>query len=206
MSISSEQMRITKSRPYRMQRRAELVDHTRQRITEAAARLHTSVGPANTTVAAIAEEAGVTRVTVYRHFSDLDVLFEACRAHWLSQNPPPDAGRWPEIADLEERARSALTELYAWFREHAEELFSIYRDASTMPPSAQGRLRDENRRLGDLLVMGHAPDGSRGRQVRAVACHLVGYPTWRSLVVEQELGDAEAVEIGVALLSVVTRG
>lgn len=198
-------MRITKSRPYRMHRRAELVDQTRQRITEAAARLHTSVGPANTSIAAIAEEAGVTRVTVYRHFADLDVLFEACRAHWRSQNPPPDARRWPEIADLQERAHSALAELYAWFREHAEELFPIYRDASTMPPTAQGRMRDDNRRLGDLLVSGLAPDGDRGRQTRSVARHLVSYPTWRSLAVDQGLNDAEAVEIGVQLLAVVTR-
>lgn len=198
-------MRITKSRPYRMQRRAEQVDETRQRITEAAARLHTSVGPANTSVAAIAEEAGVTRVTVYRHFADLDVLFEACRAHWRTQNPPPDASRWPATAGLEERAQSALTELYAWFREHAEELFPIYRDASTMPPTAQQRMRDDNRGLGDLLVAGVAPDGDRGRQVRSVARHLVSYPTWRSLAIDQGLTDTEVVAIGVRLLVVVAQ-
>ena len=84
-------MRSTKSRPYRMTRRAALVDETRQRITEATARLHTTVGPANTSVASIAEEAGVTRLTVYRHFPDLEVLFQACRAHWRAENPPPDA-------------------------------------------------------------------------------------------------------------------
>ena len=45
MSISSEQMRSTKSRPYGMRRRAEQVDETRERIIEAAVRLHTTVGP-----------------------------------------------------------------------------------------------------------------------------------------------------------------
>src|SRR5665811_1687119 len=92
MSISSEQMRSIKSRPYRMKRRAEQVDETRQRITEAAVRLHTTVGPAHSSIAAVAEEAGVTRLTVYRHFADLDALFAACRAHWSAQNPRPDAG------------------------------------------------------------------------------------------------------------------
>ena len=33
------------TRPYRMQRRAEHVDETRLRITEAAVKLHTTVGP-----------------------------------------------------------------------------------------------------------------------------------------------------------------
>lgn len=197
-------MRITKSRPYRMRRRAELVDQTRQRITEAAARLHTSVGPAHTSIASIAEAAGVTRVTVYRHFADLDVLFEACRAHWRDQNPPPDASRWLGITELEPRVHLALTGLYSWFREHAEELFPIYRDSSTMPPAAQDRLRDDHRRLGDLLVAGIAPDGERGRQIRSVARHLVSYPTWRSLAVDQGLSDSEVVEIGVRLLAVVT--
>lgn len=194
-------MRSTKTRPYRMTRRAELVDETRQRITEATARLHTSVGPANTSVAAIAEEADVTRLTVYRHFPDLDVLFQACRAHWRSQNPPPDAGAWPQTLGLEARARRALTEIYAWFHDHADELFPIYRDLSTSPLSSQEAIRKENGRLGDLLLADDIPDGTAGRQVRAVARHLLDYRTWRSLAVDQELGDAEAVEIGVRWLT-----
>jgi len=184
-----------------MTRRAELVDETRQRITEATARLHTTVGPANTSVAAIAEEADVTRLTVYRHFPDLDVLFQACRAHWRSQNPPPDAGAWPETPGLEARARRALTEIYAWFHQHAEELFPIYRDLSTSPLSSQEAIRNENGRLGDLLLADDIPDGAAGRQVRAVARHLLDYRTWRSLAVDQELGDAEAVDIGVRWLT-----
>lgn len=195
-------MRSSKSRPYRMGRRAELVDQTRERITAATARLHTTVGPANTSVASIAEEAGVTRLTVYRHFADLDVLFEACRAHWRAENPPPDPRVWAEIGGLEPRAQRALTELYAWYREHAEELFPIYRDMTTMPATSQETMRSENRRLGDLLVAGDVPDGDAGGLMRAVARHLVDYRTWRSLAIQQELSDAEAVEIGVRLLSV----
>lgn len=54
-------MRSPNSRPYRMRRRADQVDQTRQRIVEATVELHGSVGPAATTIAAIAEAAGVTR-------------------------------------------------------------------------------------------------------------------------------------------------
>jgi AcrR family transcriptional regulator len=184
-----------------MTRRAELVDQTREQITAAAARLHTSVGPANTSIASIAEEAGVTRLTVYRHFPDLEVLFEACRAHWRAENPPPDFAAWSEVPDLEGRVGRALRELYGWFREHADELFPIYRDSPGVPASAQARMRDENRRLGDLLVAGHVPDGAEGRQAKALARHLLDYRTWRSLTIQQELSNEEAVDLGVRLLS-----
>ncbi|HEU4572144.1 MAG TPA: TetR family transcriptional regulator, partial [Candidatus Limnocylindrales bacterium] len=66
-----------------MSRRAERVDETRQRITDAAIRLHTSVGPSGTSIAAVADAAGVTRLTVYRHFPDMAALFAACSAHWF---------------------------------------------------------------------------------------------------------------------------
>lgn len=183
-----------------MARRAELVDQTRERITAATARLHTSIGPANTSVAAIAEEAGVTRLTVYRHFADLDVLFEACRAHWRAENPPPNISAWTGILDLETRTRTALTRLYGWYRDHADELFPIYRDISTMPDSSQERMRAENRRLGELLVGDAAPVGVGGRQMRAAARHVLDYRTWRSFAIDQELRNEEAVEVGVGLL------
>jgi AcrR family transcriptional regulator len=184
-----------------MTKRAEHIDETRKRITAAAARLHTSVGPANTSVASIADEAGVTRLTVYRHFADLDVLFEACRAHWRAENPPPDVAVWSGIPDLEERARTALTRLYGWYRQHADELFPIYRDIATMPLSSQERLRDENRRLGDLLVADAAMSRKDSRLLSAATRHLLDYRTWRSLAIGQGLSNTEAVEIGVRLIA-----
>ena len=184
-----------------MHKRAEHVDETRRRITAATARLHTTVGPANTTVAAIAEEAGVTRLTVYRHFADLDVLFEACRAHWRAENPPPDAAGWAAIPELEARVSTALTRLYGWYREHAEELFPIYRDISTMPLSSQTRMRDENRRLGQLLVGDAQPADVDDRLLLAGACHALDYRTWRSLTFGLGLSDPEAVAVGLRLLT-----
>jgi AcrR family transcriptional regulator len=200
-------MRSTKSRPYRMRRRAELVDGTRLRITEAAVRLHTTVGPANTSIAAVAEEAGVTRLTVYRHFADLDALFEACTAHWYARNPRPDAAAWPVIPDLEARARRAFDELYGWYRDHADELYPIYRDASTMPASAQQAMAAGNRMMADALVAGHigAVADLDGRLLRAAAGHLVGFLTWRSLAVVQDLDHREAVDLAVLLFNAMAR-
>ena len=50
-------------RPYRKTRRAELERETRLRITESAMELHGTIGPARTSVSAVAEHAGVRRST-----------------------------------------------------------------------------------------------------------------------------------------------
>ena len=190
-----------------MRRRAEQVDETRLRITEAAIRLHTTVGPAATSIASVADEAGVTRLTVYRHFADLDALFQACTAHWTAQNPPPDPADWSAIPDLEARARLAFGQLYGWYRAHADELHPIYRDLEAMPISAQRGREASNRRLATALI-GDRPGSATHpaddeRRLRAIAGHLVRYPTWRSLAVDQGLDDAETVEVAVRLLTAV---
>src|SRR5947209_12561564 len=95
-------------RQYRKRRRAELEQRTRQRITESTVELHGTLGPARTSISAVAERAGVRRSTVYRHFPDEDALFAACSSHWRADNPAPDLGRWAAIQDPDERLRSAL--------------------------------------------------------------------------------------------------
>src|SRR5882724_117609 len=94
-------------RPYRMQRRAELEEATRRRITESAMELHGTVGPSRTSISAVAERAGVRRSTVYRHFGDEASLFAACSSHWAASNPPPDLDSWAAVAEPEERLRGA---------------------------------------------------------------------------------------------------
>lgn len=184
-----------------MRRRAELVDETRLRITEAAVRLHTTVGPANTSITGIAEEAGVTRLTVYRHFPDLDELFDACRGHWMSEHQPPDLAAWRAIPGLEDRARRAFADLYGWFGQNADDLYPINRDTMTMPAGAQEARRAESAATAGALVDDHAPEGPPGHRLRAVAGHLVGYWTWRSLVVEQGMTTDEAVDLAVRILT-----
>jgi AcrR family transcriptional regulator len=183
-----------------MQRRAELVEGTRLRITEAAVRLHTTVGPANTTISNVADEAGVTRLTVYRHFRDQDELFDACRRHWYVQNPLPDIVAWRAIPVLEDRARRAFSELYAWYRERGEALYPIYRDMASMPLTAQADVRAQWAAVADALVDGLLVDPRARRRLRAAAGHLIGLLAWRSLVLDQGLSEDEAVELAVTLL------
>lgn len=216
MSILKEHMRPPKSRirderavrrPYRMGRRAEQIDETRQRITEAAVRLHTGVGPSRSSIAAIAEEAGVTRLTVYRHFPDQEALFAACMKHWESLHPAPDPAVWSGIEDLVERARHGLEDLYQWYAEVGDDLAPIHRDFDHLPPGTRARMDADDARLAEALAGDRARDERvgtvRGRRLRAIAAHLVRLETWRSLVVEQGLGTADAVEAGVAWLRAV---
>ena len=121
------------ARKYEMSRRAEQVEQTRLRITEAAVELHGSVGPARTTISAVAERAGVDRLTVYRHFPDEQALFAACSRHWRALNPPPDPARWAAIGDPAARLAQALDELYCWFRSTHPMLENVIRDRPFVP-------------------------------------------------------------------------
>src|SRR6478609_8532125 len=157
------QMRSSKSpdadkstRPYRMRRRAEHVDETTRRITEAAVRLHTTVGPSKASIAAIAEEAGVTRLTVSRHFSDAESLFSACMAHHAMLYPWPDPKAWASLSSIEDRARGVIGAMYAWYAERGADIVPIQRDAAFIPPATRVRIRDRNQGYVDAI----AGDGS----------------------------------------------
>src|SRR3954465_7498559 len=128
-------------RPYRMKRRAELEAQTRQRITESAVALHEEVGPAQTSISAIAERAGVRRSTVYRHFPHEDALFAACSSHWRDANPSPDPGPWVAIEDSAERPDRALRELYSFYARTEAMYDSLLRDELVVPV-VQRLLRD----------------------------------------------------------------
>ena len=178
-----------------MQRRAEQVDETRQRIVDAAVQLHGTIGPAATTIAGIAEAAGVTRLTVYRHFSDDAALFEACSSDWLARQRPPDPTRWASIADPQERLRTGLRDIYRFYRAGADMLFHINRDIESIPANRREFLRNRDRQLADLLAAPVAGPTARRRRRRAVIAHAVSFWTWWSLCHEGGLSDSEAIDV-----------
>jgi AcrR family transcriptional regulator len=184
-------------RPYRMTKRAELEAETRRRITESAMELHGSLGPARTTISALAEHAGVQRATVYRHFPDEAAIFAACSSHWEAQNPAPDLAAWAAVENPDERLQRALTELYGYYRRTERMMTNLLRDEGSVPILTE--LLDGFRQYLDaareMLMAGRPADGSAQRQVRAALGHALAFPTWRSLAVEQGLEDEEAVHL-----------
>lgn len=190
-------------RPYRMKRRAELEELTRQRIIESTVELHGTLGPARTSISAVAERAGVRRSTVYRHFPDEATLFAACTSHWMAANPYPDIGRWAAIDDPDERLRAALEELYAHYRRTERMMDNILRDEATMPIVKRmlGGYRDYLTAARDTL-MGRRRARGRARQgVLAAIGHALAFATWRSLVREQGLDDPQAADLMCRLVA-----
>lgn len=183
-----------------MRRRAELVDRTRLRITQAAMRLHTTVGPSKASMSSVAEEAGVTRLTLYRHFPSMDELFGACMGHWRSLHPPPDPRAWTQIDEFEPRVRRALSELYRWYEANGEDLYPIYRDAAHTPASNRAARRASNDRMVDALLAGKSVHGAGRRRVRAALAHVVAFWTWRSLAVDGGLSARQAVELATTFV------
>jgi AcrR family transcriptional regulator len=190
------------TRPYRMKRRAELEEQTRRRITESAVALHQELGPAQTSISAIAEHAGVRRSTVYRHFPDEETLFAACSSHWRAANPPPDPSAWPAIEDPAERTNTALRELYAFYAGTEAMYTSLLRDEPLVPivHRLMGDFHGYLRAIQDILMAGRGLRGRAARRTRAAIGHALAFPTWRSLSREQELSDADAVALMCALV------
>jgi AcrR family transcriptional regulator len=184
----ANEMSHSPTRAYRKRRRAQQEAETRQHITEAAMRLHGTVGPARTTV---------QRATVYRHFPDLESVFLACSAHWASLNPPPDPAAWTRIADPDERLRRALTELYAWYVWAEPMLANVTRDAAAVVREAS---QHRHAAIQAALVRGRRSRGRSRARVAAAIGHALDFATWRSLTRERGLEADEAVELMVALV------
>jgi AcrR family transcriptional regulator len=186
-----------KKRPYRMTRRAQLEEETRLRITESAVALHEELGPARTSVSAVAERAGVRRSTVYRHFPDEAALFAACSSHWSAANPPPDRSAWGVIADPALRTETALSELYAYYRNTEDMYTSLLRDEPLHATvrSHLGGFHDYVRAIERVLMAGRGLRGRPALRARAAIGHALAFPTWRSLTRDQGLSDTDAVRM-----------
>jgi AcrR family transcriptional regulator len=170
---------------------------TRERITRAAVELHGSVGPAATTMSAVAERAGVTRATLYRHFPDEESLFAACSADWLAANPRPDLDRLAAIPDPADRLRRGLGLLYDYYRTTEQMRANLLRDIDSIPARARPGIVALPAIAAAALSGDEADDP--GRRLRAaVIGHAVQFETWRSLAAEG-LSDVEAAELMVRL-------
>lgn len=190
------------ARKYDMKRRAKRQEETRQRITEATVELHEALGPAKTTISAIAEKAGVQRLTVYRHFPDEHALFSACRGHYMAANPPPEPASWTQVADPEERLRRALAEVYAYHRRTEQMMANVVRDAqvhSLTREFSEPYFRHWNR-MRYVLATGWEAQDQQLELLLGALGHALDFQTWRSLARQQGLDDEQAVELMVKMV------
>lgn len=183
-----------------MRKRAEDVALTHQRIIEAAVRLHGTVGPTATTISALAKEAEVTRLTIYRHFPNDLELFAACSQHWSSGQVLPDPQAWSELRDPELRLRSGLSDLYRFYRDGEPMLTNVRRDRASLPAELRAQTDVTEARFCDVLLKPFAVRGNRRKRVRAVLSHAVSFWTWRSLCLDQGLSNHEATGAMTAMV------
>jgi AcrR family transcriptional regulator len=188
---------MSTSRTYELKQRAERQRETRRRIVEAAIELHTTLGPAHTTVKAIAEGAGVTRPTVYAHFPDDRSLLQACSGRVREKVPPPDPTAWRPVSDPGDRLEAALRDLYGYYERLEPLLENVQRDAPVMPLVAEMNayrvryLED----IRDLLLEAWPTRGRARARLRRAIGHALEFRTWQSLVRRQGCPADEAVQL-----------
>lgn len=185
-----------KKRHYRMSERAKSQEETRQRIVEATMHLHEEVGPRATTISAIAEKAGVQRLTVYRHFPDETAVFQACTSHWLSLNPPPNPTAWNSIASPYGRVRTALAAFFGYYSSTRRMWTVSHRDVADVPALQEPMTEFAGfvAKIGGDFAAMFDLEGERARLVGVTIRHALSFPAWSDLE-GQGLSDVEKVDL-----------
>lgn len=174
-------------RGYRLGKRAEKQQETRQRIIEAAAELHGTLGPARTSVVQVAELAGVQRHTYYAHFPDDRSLFLACSGFVLERDPLPDLREIASVPAGVERIRAGLEALYEWYDRNSRLVASVMRDAdyhALTREMVELRLKPYFDNACDVLGEGLEP---RSRALLPIA---IDFSCWRLLGGTQSVAEA----------------
>jgi AcrR family transcriptional regulator len=192
-------------RKYEMKRRAKRMQETRRRITQATVELHQAVGPARTTVSAIAQRAGVQRHTYYAHFPETKDLYQACTAHYLERNPLPEPSRWEEISDPEERLRVALSEVYSYHQGNEAMLTNVLRDMPFDPVLQENNVLLLRHWEAMRETIADAFEASGEQNYALLGAIALESQTWRTLVGQQGLDVDRAVELIVGMVRCLIR-
>lgn len=177
------------ARAYTLKRRAERQAETRQKIVDAAVELHSTLGPAQTSLSMIAERAGVQRHTLYAHFPDERSLFMACSGHVFERHPPPDSAPWGAIRDPMKRLQTGLLALYEWYDCVAAAIAAPMRDAEH---HALTREVSELRFGPPMAAMHEILAAKLNAKQRTLLPLALSFATWRTLVRDTGLKPAAA--------------
>jgi len=189
MSNSNAQVSVAK-RPYKLGKRAEQQAQTRRRIVEAAVDLHSTVGPAQTTVAQIAERAGVQRHTYYAHFPTEWDLVLACSGLALERDPLPEAEVFALLPAGATRIAAGLKRFYTWFARNEQMAACVLRDA------------EHHQLTRDIVAVRMAPAFAAANEIlgeglgarsQAMLALALDFASWRTLSRSCSPGDAAAL-------------
>lgn len=180
------------SRAYDTTLRKKMEADTIRRIVTATVTLHARKGALATTHAEIAEAAGVSVATVYKHFPSREALLPHCTGMVAQQAPQIDVQAILGARNRKELLSRLVHALHQQYRYFHPWMRWTPRDAPSLPVLA--RIVDENRRQTESMVRGML-DRVIGMPVSdetfALAMVILDYPAWQRL--DQMLNDQERV-------------
>lgn len=123
-------------RTYKLGKRAETAEATRQRILDATVDLYREHSVKETTVKAVAERADVSRGTVLHHFGSADGLLGAVLDRVLDALELPDPHVLEGIEGLDARIRAFVDEMIA-FQDRTSHWWTIFESEMQRPEVQQ---------------------------------------------------------------------
>jgi len=186
------------TRPYQLNQRAKTQAETRQKIVEAAMKLHQAKGIAATSMRDVAQEAGVGTVTVYRHFADDSELLGACSGTYFERHPFPDLESWRTVPDAETRVRRGLAETYAFHRETEPMMARVIDEARDLP--IMEPYHAFWRHAEGILLEAFSERERSDPKLKAALALALRFETWQLLTRHQGLSDEDAVELLIRFL------
>lgn len=183
-------------RTYRSTKRAEAVEETRRRITEAVVQLHREKGVVATTYDDIARRADVAPATVYRHFPTVADLIPACGARIMEITSPPDPGILYRKRTPAERLQALVEALFA-FWQRAEPWLSVGRSEAGKVPALEANLRMQDEYIRTLVAS--ALGGDAGESAVRLVGAMTDFYTWKALAAAGLEGEAAAIITGMLL-------
>lgn len=202
------------TRPYRLGKRAESAAATRARILEAGWAEIELAGYRPVSVAAIATRAGVTRVTVYRHFASRGDLLEAIAWDRIgrAQLDRLDAAR--SDPDVVEATRRFLHENCLLFGETAgilRAMIDVEREepelAAVLGVTYRGRRLESIRQLAERIAASkQVASGWTVSEISDALTILTGIETFEALTTQQARTASDAAEMLFLMTRAFLRG
>jgi AcrR family transcriptional regulator len=161
-------------RGYRLGKRAGKAERTRSTILQAARDLVT-VGQGLPSVGAVAGRAGVSRLTVYHHFTSKDGLLDALASEARGAGSRP-AGALEPGDPREELERVLAAACAQWASDP-----SLFRRLPSIAPTADGEASDDRRLAEKLAAADELRAGCSIKEAEDVIALLTSFPTFDRL-------------------------
>jgi len=177
-------------RAYNNQTRQQQQAELKQRIVQAAVQLHAAKGALATSYADIAQAAGVSLPTTYKHFPQMDELLQSCTAHVAQAAPVLPAEQIlaaPDLATASLQLVEAMDKLNAHY-----EPWLVWREQGRVPFLAELFAQQRRQLTGlcaGILARHGLNDAAPG--LAAVWESLLHFELWHRLAREHKLSRAD---------------